>query len=70
MSLATDEFSTPGIFMMLVIGSVLYFGVAGIEWYGQLIVDWFDKIGVDARTLPGVRELTEYFSSVGRSHLP
>lgn len=68
MSLATDEFSTPGIFAMLVIGGFIYLGMIGIEWYGQLIVDLFDKIGVDVYTLPGVRELTEYFK--GAAHLP
>lgn len=70
MSLATDEFSTPGIFVMLVIGTFLFLGIEFLDWYGHLIVDWADKFGIDVYALPGIRELTEYFKGVGASHLP
>lgn len=64
MSLATDEFSTPGIFIMLVIGTPLLLGAWFVEWYGQLIVDWCAKFGIDATQLPGIVQLTEYFERV------
>lgn len=59
MSLANEEFSTPGIFILLVIGTPLYLGVKFMEWYGHLIVDWCAKFGIDATQLPGIVQLTE-----------
>lgn len=70
MSLADSEFSTPGIFTMLVIGTVLLLGVEFMEWYGHLILDWAAKFGLEPQTWPGIRELSDYFASMSRTHLP
>lgn len=68
MSIATSEYSTPGIFFLLVVGTFLLLGVEFMDWYGHLIVDWGNNLGVDVYSLPGIRELTEFFKNA--AHTP